>query len=155
MAKSKSEYSQKLLDPRWQKKRLEILSRDEFECQICCETTKTLHVHHKIYFKGKEPWEITNEYLTTLCRDCHEEEPRRKSEALKELSEWINKYNSNEIESLTYLLNCIPALTMSRTLSILSFAMGFKELLLALEEWENKCINAGKELPFHVNTKGC
>lgn len=28
-------YSQKLRDPRWQKKRLEILERDSFTCQHC------------------------------------------------------------------------------------------------------------------------
>ena len=28
-------YSEKLKDPRWQKKRLEILERDNFRCQYC------------------------------------------------------------------------------------------------------------------------
>lgn len=69
MAKS---YSDKLKDPRWQKKRLEILSRDNFTCQSCYDNESTLHVHHKAYFKGKEPWDISNEYLITLCESCHE-----------------------------------------------------------------------------------
>ena len=63
-------YSEKLKDPRWQKKRLEILNRDEFACQKCGDTETTLHVHHKKYNSG-EPWDIGNDHLTTLCEFCH------------------------------------------------------------------------------------
>lgn len=70
----KSEYSKKLLDPRWQKKRLEILSRDEFKCQSCGDETNTLHVHHRMYIQGREPWEYDDKQLITLCWVCHEEE---------------------------------------------------------------------------------
>src|SRR5262245_56290118 len=51
-------YQEKLRDPRWQRKRLEILERDQWTCQRCHSTTKTLHVHHRIYRHGLEPWEI-------------------------------------------------------------------------------------------------
>lgn len=64
-------YSEKLKDPRWQKKRLEILERDKFTCQLCGDDETTLHVHHKKYFKNKEPWDINNKYLITLCKYCH------------------------------------------------------------------------------------
>lgn len=64
-------YSEKLKDPRWQKKRLEIFSRDKFTCQICLSTEKTLHVHHKSYLKGKEPWDYDDYNLVTVCLDCH------------------------------------------------------------------------------------
>jgi hypothetical protein len=67
-------YQEKLKDPRWQKKRLEILERDEWSCQICCDTESTLHVHHKFYEKGKDPWDYKNDMLATLCLECHEEE---------------------------------------------------------------------------------
>lgn len=46
-------YSDKLKDPRWQKKRLEILTRDEWTCQICFDTESTLVVHHQKYKAGK------------------------------------------------------------------------------------------------------
>lgn len=69
-----SEYSEKLKDPRWQKKRLKILERDNFICQDCRDKKKTLHIHHKLYFKDKEPWDIPDEYLITLCEECHENE---------------------------------------------------------------------------------
>lgn len=65
-------YLDKLKDPRWQKKRLQILKRDAFTCQDCGETTKTLHIHHKRYIRGHEPWEYKNWMLTTVCEDCHE-----------------------------------------------------------------------------------
>ena len=67
-------YFEKLKDPRWQKKRLEILDRDEWCCQRCGDNEETLHVHHRIYQYGKEPWEIDNDLLVTLCKDCHDEE---------------------------------------------------------------------------------
>lgn len=65
-------YSEKLKDPRWQKKRLEILDRDKFTCQSCFDTTKTLHVHHLDYEKGLDPWDYPGHYLMTMCEDCHE-----------------------------------------------------------------------------------
>ena len=64
-------YSEKLKDPRWQKKRLEILNRDGFACNICGGTEDTLHVHHAFYSKGKDPWDYPDSILTTLCEDCH------------------------------------------------------------------------------------
>lgn len=64
-------YSEKLKDPRWQRKRLEIMERDDFTCRDCGSRDKTLHVHHCHYDKG-EPWEARDDILLTLCADCHE-----------------------------------------------------------------------------------
>jgi len=69
-----SEYSDKFKDPRWQKKRLEILERDDFTCKRCKDKTSTLHVHHKWYDKGKNPWEYSENCFVTLCELCHETE---------------------------------------------------------------------------------
>jgi hypothetical protein len=66
-------YYEKLRDPRWQKKRLEIMERDGFECTDCGSTTKPLNVHHGYYEKGKDPWEYPANSLTTLCEDCHKQ----------------------------------------------------------------------------------
>jgi len=76
-------YAEKLLDPRWQKLRLEIFDRDGWTCQRCKETTKTLCVHHIYYMKGLDPWEYPKEILVTLCEDCHgkEKTDRPQSEA--------------------------------------------------------------------------
>ena len=62
-------YSEKLKDPRWQKKRLEILNRDEFTCRTCKDKETQLQVHH-LKYKG-EPWEVSSEHLITLCKHCH------------------------------------------------------------------------------------
>ena len=67
-------YSEQLKDPRWQKKRLEILQRDDFTCQVCGDKESTLHVHHKCYTKGKKPWEYEAYSLITLCEECHKDE---------------------------------------------------------------------------------
>jgi hypothetical protein len=67
-------YSDKLKDPRWQKKRLEILQRDNWACVSCGSEDVTLHVHHKVYEKNQEPWDIDSSLLITLCEDCHESE---------------------------------------------------------------------------------
>lgn len=64
-------YANKLKDPRWQRKRLEILQRDKWTCQRCGATKNTLHVHHRIYSPDKEPWEEDNSRLVTLCEWCH------------------------------------------------------------------------------------
>jgi hypothetical protein len=64
-------YSELLKHPKWQKKRLHVLSRDNFTCQYCGDTEMELHVHHIKYEKGKSPIEISPQYLLTLCRDCH------------------------------------------------------------------------------------
>lgn len=65
-------YKEQLLHPNWQRKRLEILSRDEFACKLCYDTESTLHVHHKQYAKGRMAWEYPDDELVTLCEDCHE-----------------------------------------------------------------------------------
>ncbi len=62
-------YPEKLLDPRWQKKRLLVLERDEFTCQSCGDTKSTLHVHHIKY--SKTPWSVKATSLITYCDFCH------------------------------------------------------------------------------------
>jgi hypothetical protein len=69
----RSAYSQKLLDPRWQKKRLEVMQAHNFSCEICGDKESTLHIHHKQYLKGYEPWDYHEQQLSCLCESCHEE----------------------------------------------------------------------------------
>jgi len=65
-------YSQKLRDPRWQRKRLEILSRDNWQCLFCGNDKKNLQVHHCVY-RRVDPWDYPDYLYQTLCEDCHEE----------------------------------------------------------------------------------
>lgn len=67
-------YPEKLRDPRWQKKRLEILQRDGWKCQICQDEDRTLVVHHKDYLPKTDPWDYPDKLLITLCEACHNEE---------------------------------------------------------------------------------
>ena len=64
-------YSEKLKDPRWQRKRLEIYQRDNFTCLSCLRNDKTLTVHHVVYSKKTEPWDYPDHCLQTLCLECH------------------------------------------------------------------------------------
>ncbi len=81
-------YADKLLDVRWQKKRLYILERDGWACLECGCTDNTLHVHHNKYERGKDPWDYPDDVFETLCDPCHKKEhglihePTRKHEPL-------------------------------------------------------------------------
>ena len=57
-------------NPRWQKKRLHVLERDNWTCRACGDAESTLHVHHRAYHGS--PWETPDEMLQTLCESCHE-----------------------------------------------------------------------------------
>lgn len=62
-------YMDKLKNPKWQKKRLEILQRDEWRCRLCGDAETTLHIHHLEY--SGQPWQAHNDKLITICEDCH------------------------------------------------------------------------------------
>lgn len=62
-------YAEKLKNPLWQKKRLEILERDKWKCCFCDDTETNLQVHHLKY--SKNPWGASNDDLVTLCEHCH------------------------------------------------------------------------------------
>lgn len=79
-------YSDKLRDPRWQKKRLKILERDNWTCKYCGATDRTLHVHHNEY--NGDPWNANDEKLDTVCDICHD---------------MFHKYNS-DLEIFLYIL---------------------------------------------------
>lgn len=72
----KSEYAEKFKSPKWQRKRLEVMKRDNFKCQICGNSEDTLNVHHICYYD--EPWDVDDSYLITLCETCHAHEHNNK-----------------------------------------------------------------------------
>lgn len=95
-------YAEKLKDPRWQRKRLEILNRDNFRCRCCGDDTTTLNVHHKSYFG--EPWEAPNKSLVTLCEPCHKEESESINVKIKECISEL-KHNGFTSDSFSKLSN--------------------------------------------------
>jgi len=78
-------YSDKLKDPRWQKLRLKVFDRDNWQCCECGDDCSTLHVHHLTYKHGKEPWEYEESNFKTLCENCHDKIHKpKKSEKVPE-----------------------------------------------------------------------
>ncbi len=74
-------YSQKLQDPRWQKKSQLVKTRAGWKCQHCNSTTN-LETHHCYYTpmrEGNEPWEYPLSALRCLCRLCHEKREKTES----------------------------------------------------------------------------
>lgn len=101
----KMNYSEQLKSPLWQKKRLEIMQRDNFTCQDCGDTESQLQVHHKSYTFGNNVWEYDNDNLITLCETCHS--------CLTDLKKIIKLRIDNEFlstDQLNYVEKIISAL---------------------------------------------
>jgi hypothetical protein len=65
-------YSEKLRDPRWQKKRLQVMEKAGFRCERCGRADRTLDVHHGFYARGLDPWDYPDDTLWCLCsEECH------------------------------------------------------------------------------------
>lgn len=79
-------YWQKLKDPRWQQKRLRVMERDNFTCRDCADTKKNQQVHHCFYEKG-DPWDTGDEFLLTLCDECHENRGALESDGKRMLAQ--------------------------------------------------------------------
>ncbi len=60
----------------WKEFREHVIELDGFKCSKCKreENEVTLQVHHKIYIKGRKPWEYATKDCITLCKGCHAEE---------------------------------------------------------------------------------
>lgn len=69
-------YSSLLEKREWGAKRVVILARDNYTCTHCGAHEGPgvqLHVHHKHYIYGLDPWEYKDTELVTLCERCHSE----------------------------------------------------------------------------------
>jgi hypothetical protein len=128
-------YLSKLKDPRWQKKRLEILDRDSFECKFCGDSTSTLHVHH-LKYQG-EPWEIESQYLITLCESCHEAETSNRAASEKMLLEKLRLCGAtcSDIEILSEGFGDLKVTHDSNvTITVLAWAMSTEGVMNRLAE---------------------
>lgn len=137
MAREVTPYGKKLLDPRWQKKRLEIFQRDDWKCLRCGDADSTLAIHHRWYVPGLEPWEHPDESLLTLCEICHQIEYEMRPESERELLEALKRtgFWSFDLEAL--------AKAFLRTDLIDN--VGFQSAILAkliIEEWPDRCFSA-------------
>jgi 5-methylcytosine-specific restriction endonuclease McrA len=93
-------YAEQLKDPRWQRKRLEILSRADFTCEQCGSTDRTLHVHHKFYAKGALAWEYRNFQLKALCESCHQ----ATTEMLQDIRAYLGFFGIGDLIKIAGLL---------------------------------------------------
>src|SRR5690349_18394749 len=100
-----SDYTNLLRHPLWQKKRLYIFQRDNFQCQKCFDIFSNLQVHHKYYKPDTFPWDYPDDCFVTVCDLCHEKE---------EFIKWIlknieynlfeQKFNSSDIVEIRQLI---------------------------------------------------
>ena len=135
MAKS-NYYSELLLDPRWQKLRLEVMQRDEFTCIYCGDKENTLNVHHKEYKYGKKPWEYDISDLETTCASCH----KGISENLKASMDILKSYFWLGSDILLNLLKSVSGLYPDKI-----------EMLSKFSEF----IVKSQDLAYKENHEGC
>ena len=79
-------YIEKLRDPRWQRRRLEVLNAANFKCRDCRAADKTLHIHHAYYERGRDPWDYPSDSLLSLCDECHDDRQSWQNWILRELA---------------------------------------------------------------------
>lgn len=96
-------YQDQLKSPFWQRKRLEIFSRDEFKCKSCGNTESQLHIHHGVYIKGLLAWEYENKYLHTVCENCHD----ITSEFMKVIYKQIGEFEPSILWDLEWIFDWI------------------------------------------------
>ncbi len=90
-------YSEKLLDPRWQRKRLEVFNAAGWRCQECNADDQTLHVHHIFYVSCLEPWDAPPELLLCLCKYHHEERQAVEQVIFVEVAKHLATLNVSEM----------------------------------------------------------
>lgn len=125
------DYAALYRDPRWQRKRLLILERDEWACQLCFDGESTLNVHHRYYRKGAPPWDYPDRVLVTLCEDCHAEETdgRRATDRIL-INAFRTHFTNADIEDIaTALAN------MEATPHIASVSASALVALFYIPEW--------------------
>lgn len=83
MNRKKVKYS----NPEWQRFAARVKERDGNLCTTCYRSDPDviLQVHHKLYIKGRQPWEYSLDDCITLCKGCH----AREHNLLPPDSDWI------------------------------------------------------------------
>jgi len=164
-------YSEKLRDPRWQKKRLEILNRDNFTCQDCYDTKSTLHVHHLDYESGTEPWGYPDDWYITLCETCHSEIEKKRKAFEENLSKRFRLHLKDEF-SIYCVEKVLTEYDLNKLFSLLA-NINPKTVMWFLEKESNKafmklqnecfandkplvggCIACGSDMRYHEKLRG-
>lgn len=148
-------YAEKLKDPRWQERRLKILEAAGWKCsEPCCEfrnENPTLHVHHKVYIRGLDPWEYEDWALQVLCEKCHKINQEIMQSAhvflaknpgffliLSELSKLPPPEVSNIEDGISALVFFTPEIRVSLSKLFNTFCMSSSELIASAYSAGNK-----------------
>jgi len=146
-------YSDKLRDPRWQRKRLEIMQRDGFACRDCGDDSATLHVHHCLYRKDAEPWENDASELRTLCAKCHEERPWVEKDAVERFKKLMAKMDQEAIQNLRFEIKEIADDVDSKDICVTAIESNFLEYLSDIRWWNYAIDNPEFRPAYEAITK--
>ena len=126
-----TKYSEKLKDPRWQKKRLEIFERDGWQCKVCGAGLNdgiTLNIHHTYYNFKLNPWEYPEKSLLTLCEDCHYGEQEVAREEKNSLIEALCMFGATSTELNMISCDIYNSLTYGGTIDgLIDSIIGYRE----------------------------
>ena len=100
-------YAEQIKSPKWQKRRLEVLGKNNFTCQLCGQDEKELNVHHVNYDSKRKIWEYDDHELLVLCKSCHEDWHHNTAKLLQMLADvftHINGFDFNDLDTFIRLL---------------------------------------------------
>ena len=90
-------FAAKFKDPRWLRRREEIIAAADYQCQDCGATdTDALDVHICYFEQGREPWEYPDEAYRCVCTE--DRAIRRPLE--KELRQIFARFTSSELDAV-------------------------------------------------------
>jgi hypothetical protein len=143
-------YSDKLKDPRWQKRRLKIFERDNWICTNCYadETMAGMfHVHHLKY--SGEPWDAPDEYLTTYCQSCHDADHEMRAEFEKALIEELKLCSIRDVEAMIGVAQMINRAKQGGLhVQTISWLMGDKNIIKLINKASQEYSDSLPDLPF-------
>lgn len=141
MAEGKSnQFSEQIKSPLWQKRRLEILNKDLFTCQICGDKDSQLHVHHLCYDPKRKYWEYEDWELITLCDKCHSGEHNN---VKREISKQINEIRSMGFTNTEIL----------RSLYKVKWALEYGQFFTELDFIQDQDVKLSSLTQRHINNK--
>jgi hypothetical protein len=144
---SNQSYYEKLKSPQWQRKRLEIMQRDEFTCVSCGCKEKTLNVHHKTYRKNAAPWDYDDENFITYCEECHGSIHQAK-DLLMSSVDTFDKIQ--RIASISFYCD-IKHIKLAQIASVIA-AIEKSEVIAENKDDFEKCIEVSEEMIMHCKS---
>ncbi len=149
----KQTYQELLKDPRWIKRRNEILTRDKNTCQSCGAQDKYLHVHHLNYWDGFLPWEYPDDMLVTLCKDCHWNMHKNKGVSGMRVGDIWSYVHGGDDWNMNYIIYDVNSIT--QTIKVLGCDEGASVDSVFDDEWgidafKKKChlVESASELNY-------